>query len=191
MAFTEVNTAEDINDVPDGIINMARIEKFNFQYFPAYARFLLDHKLQEFAAKLLQLSREVNLPLLKLFQSYTEEQLIRLGIQNVKDSLTFFAANKGRELIEHSVKMWLNNEIPMISRDAIVADDITLVSFIRRKAFRDFLPFYTNEFAIHRNIMEEIDQFTTALETVSLNLLLSRQQDLYKQAQALAHIGNW
>jgi len=191
MAFTELNTALDTNGLLDTIINPARIEKLNFKYFPPYAQFLLEHKLEEFAAKLLQLSREVNLPLLKLFQSYTEEQLIQLGIQSVKNSLTFFAANKGRELIEHSVKMWLNNEIPMISRDAIVADDITLVSFIRRKAFRDFLPFYTNEFAAYRNIMEEIDQFTTELETVSLNLLLSRQQGLYKQAQALAHIGNW
>jgi len=187
----EVNTTVDTNGLLDTIISHAKIEKFNFKYFPAYAQFLLDHKLEEFAAKLLQLSREVNLPLLKLFQSYTEEQLIRLGIQNIKDSLTFFAANKGRELIEHSVKMWLNNEIPMISTDAIVADDITLVSFIRRKAFRDFLPFYTNEFATYRNIMEEIDQFTTELETIFLNLLLSRQQGLYKQAQALAHIGNW
>lgn len=187
----EVNTTVDTNGLPDTIISSARIEKFNFKYFPAYAQFLLDHKLEEFALKLLQLSREVNLPLLKLFQSYTEEQLIRLGVQNIKDSLTFFAANKGRELIEHSVKMWLNNEIPMISRDAIVADDITLISFIRRKAFRDFLPFYTNEFAAYRDIMEEIDQFTTEVETVSLNLLLSRQQGLYKQAQTLAHIGNW
>src|SRR4030095_16454768 len=128
----EVNTTVDTNGLPDTIISSARIEKFNFKYFPAYAQFLLDHKLEEFALKLLQLSREVNLPLLKLFQSYTEEQLIRLGVQNIKDSLTFFAANKRRELIEHSVKMWLNNEIPMISRDAIVADDITLISFIRR-----------------------------------------------------------
>ena len=190
MASTEVNTPVDIYSLPD-TLSQVRVEKFNFKYLHAYAQFLLDNKLEEFASKMLQLSREVNLPLLKLFQSYTEEQLIQFGIQSARDTLRFFAVNQGKELIEHSVKMWQNNEIPMISRDAIVADDITLVSFIRRKAFRDFLPFYTNDYATYTNIMEEVDHFTTTLETVSLNLLLNRQQSLYKQAQSLAHIGNW
>jgi PAS domain S-box-containing protein len=191
MTFGEVHTTVDINGLSETIMSEAKIEKLKFKYFPAYAQFLLDNNLEEFAAKMLQLSREVNLPLLKLFKSYPEEQLIKLGIQNTRDSLTFCAANKGKELIEHSIKMWLNNEIPMISRDLIVADDITLVSFVRRKAFRDFLFLYTNDFIAYRNIMEEIDQFTTELETIFLNVLLNRQQGLYKQAQALAHIGNW
>src|SRR4051794_6282759 len=190
MASSEVNVRVDVYGMPP-TVSQVSVEKFNFKYLPAYAQFLLDNKLEEFASKMLQLSREVSLPLLKLFQSYTEKQLIELGVYSAKESLTFLGVNKGKELIEHSVRMWQNNEIPMISRDAIVADDITLVSFIRRKAFRDFLPFYTNEFATYGNIMEEVDHFTTKLETVSLNLLLNRQQSLYKQAQSLAHIGNW
>ncbi len=39
--------------------------------------------------------------------------------------------------------------------------------------------------------MNEIDDFTTISETISLKLLLKLQQDLYEQNQKLAKIGNW
>ena len=39
--------------------------------------------------------------------------------------------------------------------------------------------------------MNEIDDFTTISETISLKLLLQLQQDLYEQNQKLAKIGNW
>src|SRR4051794_22540441 len=185
------NTTVATNDLPHNTTILNKFGALDFIYFPPFAQFILDNKLKEFAAKTLQLSREVNLPLLKLFHSYTDEELIQLSIQNLKQSLTFFAENKANEIIKNSVRSWVNNDIPMISRDDVVADDITLVSFVRRKALREFLPLYTNDFSLFSNIMQEVDEFSTQSETVSLNLLLNRQQGLYKQAQSLAHIGNW
>src|SRR3954453_14233940 len=142
----EKNIAFATNNLPHNITMVNKFGALDFKYLPAFAQFILDNKLEEFAAKTLQLSREVNLPLLKLFHSYTDEELIQLSIQNLKQSLTFFAENKANEIIKNSVRSWVNNDIPMISRDDVVADDITLASFVRRKALREFLPLYTNDF---------------------------------------------
>lgn len=191
MAMPSVNSPIDLTSTRNMTVDLNETEKLHFKYLPAYAQFILDHQLEEFTIKMLQFSREVDLPLLRLFKSYSEEELLRTGMQSIKESLTFFAANKANELIDHSMKAWLNNELPAVSRDSIVAEDITLVSFVRRKVFRELVHFYTNDFAMFRYIMEEVDEFTTQLESVSFNLLLNRQQSLYKQAQSLAHIGNW
>lgn len=162
-----------------------------FKYLPAYAQFILDNKLQEFAVKTIRLSREVNLPLLKFFKSYSEEQLIQISTQSIAETLKMIAANRIKEYIENSLRAWKNNELPFATREAIVADDITLQSFIRRKVFRDFLNFYTSDIMVYTRIMEEVDVFVLESETAYLNVLLELQQDLYKQAQSLAQIGNW
>ena len=165
--------------------------ELDFKYFPAYAQFILDNKLHEFALTTFRLSCEVSLPLLKLFKSYSEEQLIQLSIHQIKETLKWIAANKTKECIEDSLKRWKNNELPFASREVIVADDITLQSFIRRKAFRDFLHFYTSDINLFNHIMEEVDVFVFESETAYLNILLELQQNLYKQAQSLAQMGNW
>ena len=89
--------------------------ELDFKYFPAYAQFILDNKLHEFALTTFRLSCEVSLPLLKLFKSYSEEQLIQLSIHQIKETLKWIAANKTKECIEDSLKRWKNNELPFAS----------------------------------------------------------------------------
>jgi len=179
------------NDVTIPVTNLNKFGELDFKCFPAYAQFILDNKLQEFALTTLRLSREMNLPLLKLFKTYSEEQLVQLSVHQIKETLKMIAANKAKECIEDSLQKWKNNELPFASREAIVADDITLQSFIRRKVFRDFLHSYTSDMNLFSRIMEEVDVFVLESETAYLNVLLDLQQNLYKQAQSLAHIGNW
>lgn len=165
--------------------------ELDFKYFPAFAQFILDNKLKEFALDTIRLSREVNLPVLKFFSSYSEEQLIQLSTHQITETLKLIAANKAKAYVEGSLKVWKNNELSIISKDVLVADDFTLQSFVRRKIFRDFLRFYTSDIDLLTSIMEEIDLFVLESETAFLNALFERQQSLYKQAQTLAHIGNW
>src|SRR5690242_4405228 len=105
------------NDVPSDIIMATKFKELNFKYFPAFAQFILDNKLQEFAVRTFQITREVNLPLLKLFKSYSEEQLIQLSMQQIKETLKWIAANKTKECIEESLKRWKNNELNFASRE--------------------------------------------------------------------------
>ena len=189
MDNSEINKPVAANDLLH--TKTIKPRELDFKYFPAFAQFILDNKLKEFALETIRLSREVNLPALKFFSSYSEEQLIQISTHQIKGTLKLIAANKAKTYVEDSLKIWRNNELSIISKDVLVADDFTLQSFVRRKIFRDFLRFYTSDIDLLTSIMEEIDLFVLESETAFLNASFERQQSLYKQAQALARIGNW
>ena len=83
-------------------------------------------------------SKEIKLPLLKFLEHFSEEQLIALGLQTTKELLNSCAENKADEYIKSSAERWLNNQLPSIAKNQIVAEDITLVSFIRRTNLQSF-----------------------------------------------------
>lgn len=166
-------------------------DKLMFEYFPAYAKFLLQNKLREFAIEQLRLSRTTQLPLLKYFENFSEEELIELGIKTTSELLSCCAENKINEYIEASVQRWMNNKLPIITKSQINAEDVTLFSFIRRTLFKHFITSYTSDINLIIKILSEIDQLTVRADSTSFKALLTIQHDMYTQAQALARIGNW
>src|SRR5258705_4723181 len=126
----------------DGIQEITSPRKPGFIFFPAYSQFLLENKLHEIAAEQLRLSREIKLPLLKYFEGFSETELIAIGTESMKELLSYCAQNRANEYIETSVRKWRNNQLPFITRNQIIAEDITLFSLMRRKIFRHFLPSY-------------------------------------------------
>ena len=150
-------------------------DRLHFIYMPAYARFLLDHKLDEFVRTQLQLSRDAQIPLLKFFSGMSDEELIRIGTASMKELLEAFENNTVNELIERSVQSWINNQLPILGRDQILAEDITSISIIRRKTFRIFLPSYTTDITARFQLMDEIDLYTAEQENRSFNTFLSLQ----------------
>jgi PAS domain S-box-containing protein len=166
-------------------------DKLHFIYLPAYSEFLLTYKKKEFASEQLRILRELNIPLLKYYKDYSDEQLIEQGIERAEFFLSHLKNNKASSYIDDSIKKWLANQIPLITKEKLVPEDITLLSFARRKVFRDLLSSYTQDNLLSLKIMEEIDAFTVELDTFCFKHLLDLQRRLYEQAEALAHIGNW
>ncbi|HEX5153456.1 MAG TPA: PAS domain-containing protein [Parafilimonas sp.] len=161
------------------------------KYFPAYAKFLLKNKLKEFAEAFLELSGEMKLPLLKFFGKFPEEKLLSIGIKNTSELLSYCAANKGEEYINASIEKWLNNQSPLLSKNQVVAEDITLLSFMRRKLFRQFITAYTSDAALMLNILNEADLFITQMELNVFKVYIQTRQQMFMQAQSLAQVGNW
>jgi PAS domain S-box-containing protein len=166
-------------------------ERLSFSVLPGYARFLLENKLHILAELQIDLLRELKPPLFKFFENRSNEELISVGTDGLRKLLCALSGQKSVEYIENSLKDWLNNQLPQISRNQIEANDITTISLIRRRIFRKFTADYTSDFQTALQVLNEIDEFTTISETVSLKLLLKLQQDLYEQNQKLAKIGNW
>ena len=81
-----------------------------FTYLPSFASYLLTNKLEAFAKKQLELFRQVNIPLLKLFDSMPEEQLIAYSMKTTGEFLQYQADNKAEEQIKNSLKGWVANE---------------------------------------------------------------------------------
>ncbi len=180
-------------------------ERLTFKYLPQYAHFLLAHQLEAFSLALLRISREVNVPLLRYFEGMPEEKLIALSIQGTEELLEYFSQNKMQDFIDKSIKTWAENQLPLIQSSEVVVEDISTISFTRRKAFRDFLPLYSTDIPTYINIMEEVDKFTVTLEEICYKILFEMKQQkinehhLYidtinhqlQEAQEIAEMGSF
>src|SRR6195952_1185771 len=158
-------------------------KRLDFSFLPGYAHFLLDHKLNELTVLQINLFREFKPPLFRYFEKRSNEELISLGMDGMRKLLSALSGQKSVEYIENSLRDWLNNQLPQISRNQIEAEDITMISLIRRQIFRKFIAEYTTDFQTALQILNEMDDFTTISETISLKLFLKLQQDLYEQNQ--------
>jgi PAS domain S-box-containing protein len=169
----------------------SRLLRLQFIYLPEYAKFILNNKLKDFAGSQLILARKFNIPLLKYFESFSDESLIASGILSAEKLLTFLVENRAGEYILESITEWVSDQIPTITTDQVLPEDITLISLSRRTGFRDFLSLYTNDLSLALRIAQEMDQFTVEFDTLCFRILVHLQQRLYKQAQSIASIGNW
>ena len=188
MIDTQRFATENLNELKLDSPTRKRLE---FSFLPEYACFLLENKLEELAVRQIILFRELKPPLFRYFEKTPDEKLISLGIDGMRKMLSALSGQKPVEYIENSLRDWLNNQLPQISRNQIEAEDITIISLIRRQIFRKFIAEYTTDIQTAIRVLTEIDDFTTISETISLKLLLKLQQDLYEQNQKLAKIGNW
>ncbi|HYC28309.1 MAG TPA: PAS domain-containing protein, partial [Chitinophagaceae bacterium] len=177
----------------------------HFTHLPVFAKFLLEQHLTDFAKEQLRFSRELKLPLLKYFSSMGEEELVEFGKKGAAELLTWFIENKSTQQIELARQRWLKDQLPNISREQVIAEDITGISYLRRHALVKFIPLFTNDVNEAIKLLEEIDQYTYVSETIFADTYISilskklqereekllQNEKLYKQAQALAHVGHW
>ena len=179
--------------------------KLVFKYLPAYARFIRENYLIPYIKDQLNTSREVKLPMLKYFEGMHDDQLIEMGIASHKEFLTSAENNTLQELLNRSLQRWIDDGLGIIKREEISGEDITLASYIRKKALMKFLPVYTFDVNEAIDIIKEIDVYGIESDTAAANVVIKIQKDkrqhlleqlqesdiLFKQAQASTHIGNW
>jgi PAS domain S-box-containing protein len=182
------------NPYPDSVeihIDEVMVKRLQFNHLPEYARFLYENRITELALEQYRISRELKIPLLSHFTDFSKEQLIEISAQGLRNVLSALAANQAVEYIERSVRNWMNNKIPQLSPGQISPEDISMLSYIRCKLFRDALPTYTADQKLSIQLMEEVNAFTSVQDTISIRSLLHMQHELFEQAQQIAHIGNW
>ncbi len=180
-------------------------DKLFFTYLPGFAEFILKNKLEEYSREQLKYSFEEEVPLMKFLAHLSEDELLALAIEGSREFLTVLAENRSREYIEKSSADFIKNRINIIEREQVVAEDITIVSFIRRKTLRKLLTSYSNDWEEFMHVMEEVDRFVAESETSSFNAFIKiqqeniarinsaleqRQEDLL-EAQELADLGSF
>jgi PAS domain S-box-containing protein len=152
--------------------------KLDLKYLSDYSVFLVQNKLEEFARAMVRVCREENIPLWKHFESVPEDRVMRIAIESCNELLGYFARNAALEYIAITRKKWIENQMPyLLQKEHVKVEDITLLSFIRRKLFREFLPSYTSDTAVWFEIMDEMDRFTTAQEEGSIYTLLENDRN--------------
>lgn len=158
-------------------------------YLPSFAQYLLQHRLEDLLLIQLQFSEELNLRLLQYFKGYTKEQMIELGRKGATDFLTYLANNKAKQQIEDSVKAWLSNQLPVIQKDEITAEDITAVSYYRRKTLLHFVPDYCNSVEQVVELIKELDLFFWESETALTNTYMDLlKEKIYENAHFIEKV---
>jgi signal transduction histidine kinase len=179
--------------------------RLQFRILPVYAKFLLENRLGALVDESLRMTRGVDFPLLKHFSFMSAEQMREASLKSTADFLRSVIDNKLYEYTQQSIDRWVNNLLPIITRDQILAEDITLGNYIRKVAYSRFIPDFTADVREAMAITEELDRFVQYSEFVSIQTFLKIQQEnindintrlLHKQAQLLeaqeiARIGNF
>lgn len=173
-------------------------ERFNFNHLPAYAEFLLKNKLREFTVINIRFCREADIPLLKPLAKFSDEELANISEKSNQDRLKALANQTIVEFIIKAADAWTNNQLKIIQKEEIVAEDLTVGFHIRRKVLGYFLDSYTQDRALQKFITTEIDVYTTQEELLFYGIYMKIQQesityhrDLLLEAQELAGIGSY
>ncbi|HVG15727.1 MAG TPA: PAS domain-containing protein [Chitinophagaceae bacterium] len=147
---------------------------------PAFAAYLLQ-RLRVYAEYQLSLCEQMNLPMLKAFSNISRENLVALGMDGGREYLSYLAENNAEQQIESSLIKWIKNQLPQINQRDIVAEDIMLMTYIRKKTFLHFLREYSTDPDEMICLVEEIDLFLIKSETVYTNTYIDLLRNRIKE----------
>jgi PAS domain S-box-containing protein len=170
----------------------------DFKALPGLSRFLLESHLDAFSVEQLRLSRQMDLPLLKRLQHLDDDMLIQITKTSMVEFLQYLGENKALEQIEISLDRWVRDQLEVIGKFELQAEDISMVNHVRAVAFRNFVPQYTQDPKQILELIDELDRYFTASTTASMNtyiMLLKEQIERHErellEAQRIAHIGSF
>lgn len=176
-----------------------------FKCLPAYAMHLVHHEVDDFARELLRLYHETDIPIMRLIESMGHDQQLALVTSSSREMLTLMGTNNADQYVDQSIRNWLQNQLPLIKREQVHSQDITLVNYVRGKVLRNFIPRYTTDGALTRDLVEEIDRFTVILnselfstylelqnqEISKINTELKRRERQLLEAQEIGQVGSF
>ena len=135
-----------------------------FDALRAYAGFLLDHHLEELAARYLLLLRKKNVPLPARLAHLPEAEILAWARGPVGDFLREVAAGPARDEAPQTVAGWREDQLPGRPREAVQGDDLPEMYAARRLALVQFLPRYTADPARLVALVEELDELPGVLQ---------------------------
>jgi PAS domain S-box-containing protein len=149
----------------------------DFNLLKPYARFILDHHLEELVSINIARAREVDLPLLKLFKGYSEEQLFEYSRNSVRTLLTDLAEGLALRNAQEGLHRWKTDQIPNVSKAAIDAKDVAFSPHTRKYSLIKLLRRYTQDLDLYEAIVQELELFFTSILSDSLATFVEIQQE--------------
>lgn len=157
---------------------------FKFQYLPDFAKFLLKEKLDEFTLVGIRFCRELDLPMMRPLARMAEIDLIELSRDSNRQILTALTNNDIVPFIKKNIETFVTNNIKdlkgtkVLDKSEVVAADIILAFYIRRKTFCFFLHSYTQNAVVHMLISAELDSYTTRELLLTIESMIENNLEL-------------
>jgi PAS domain S-box-containing protein len=149
----------------------------HFEALPDFAKFILENRLIEYIREQIRLSHKMKLPVLKYLSGWTEEQLIEYSKMTSSEYLNYLIENKAKQQIENALTRWMKDQLEVVGKYEIDAEDITLISYIKGRSLKKFIPEYTSNIHLAIKLNEEIDTFNLAENTSSSNTYINILKD--------------
>lgn len=168
-----------------------KISLEKLSYLPAFAEYILQNRLDEFVKLQLQYSKEIHIPLMEYLKSLDEEKLFEFAKQGAEEFLTYLANNKAKQQIEESLKNWRANQLPLVKKNEIVAEDITSITYLRKKAFMQLAGDYCSNTEQVIDLVKEMDLFFMQSETGATNTYIDiLKEDISEHSLFIEKITN-
>jgi PAS domain S-box-containing protein len=145
----------------------------NLLYLPGFASYLLTHRLNDLVMVQFKIAVETDVPLMRFLKDQPYEQQLAFAKENLAEFLGYLSRNQARQQIENAVQRWKENQLMIVGKDDIVAEDITLITYLRKKSFLYFLPDYCSATDQMIELIKEIDFFLLESETAASNFYMS------------------
>jgi PAS domain S-box-containing protein len=130
---------------------------YSFKLLPGLARFVLDQHLNEFVIDQFELSRKVNLPLLKHIARLPQEHLLKYATDTTVEYLTYLSENRAKDQLVNSFSKWRTDQLDIIGNSDIAAEDITVFNYMRGKLLKKWCRVYNVSEDDRYELMDEID----------------------------------
>jgi hypothetical protein len=130
----------------------------------AYAQFILDKHLDAFVNADIERLFKLNVPLLKLFEQLSREQLFELSEKWVIKYFNDIIHNEALNAAIEEMENWKADKLEGIPREKVVSSDLVLIYNVRKHSLFSFLPHYVTDQKMTLQIIEEIENFYTFLE---------------------------
>ena len=156
-------------------------EKLTFKLLPAFADYIAKDRLEEYVMVQSRLARDLNIPILKYFSHFTPEEMLARGLKSSGEFLQYLVENRAAEQLAEAISKWENNRLEFIGQDQIQLDDLFLISHLRKRAFMEMLPAYTNDISLMLSLIEELDQFFLTYDRGTSNTYVQLLRDRIKE----------
>ena len=182
-------------------------DPLKFERLPALGDFILRRHLRDFVSEQIRQMFAVDFPVLRHtdFSGLSHDELIDLSIPSHRDFLRHVADNTIAEHLKSSISKWKADKLPVISKEQLAAEDISLSLYIRKKVFLHFARLYTSDVDVLCGLVNEIDRYVLEAENLSFNTFLEihnsqrrrmtrqleRRTNQLLEAQELANLGSF
>src|SRR5215212_1582345 len=121
----------------------------------------------------IQLLEEIEIPMMKFFNGLSQEQLFELTKISSTQFFGLLSRNQAMQQIKNAMDQWMTNQLPVIQKHEVCAEDITMVTYLRKKALLHFIPDYSNDITQMMELVKEIDFFLATSETIATNAYIN------------------
>ncbi|MES2891154.1 MAG: PAS domain-containing protein [Bacteroidota bacterium] len=156
-------------------------DDLRFEHLPLFCQFVIEHHLHDFVDQQISLATELKIPVLKGLTQLSREDMHKYATVASLEFLENLANDKAAERLAKAMEDWKTNKLQYHQNNIIEADDVFLISYMRRRIFMGLLRAYPVDAETRLKVIEDMDRYFLAQERLStgtyFEILKSRIQE--------------